>query len=405
MPIATSTITVAQHREQVLAALSPLPAETLPLLSCLGLGAAEDVRSEVQLPRFDNSAMDGYAVRAADVAGAGPAHPVVLPVVGAIGAGQFRASELPPGTATKIMTGAPVPPGADAVVPYEWTDQGVDRVVIQQAATTGRNVRRAGEDVAVGDLVLSAGTRLGPRQLGLVAGVGRTHVTVHRRVRVAVLATGAELRPPGAPLEPGQIHESNSTLLAACVDRAGAVPVSVSVVGDEDDALLRALEDVAADLIVTSGGVSMGDHDVVKHALAPRGVWFGPVAMQPGKPQGFGLVGSRQVPLIAVPGNPVSVFVSFQQFVLPALRRLGGIRPETPAIEWAHLASPVRSPAGRRQFLRGARNDDGTVTAFGGHGSHLTGGLAQADCLVVVTEDDTALEAGARVEVIRIEEL
>jgi molybdopterin molybdotransferase len=393
-----------EHRDRILAALSPMGSFPQPLLDCLGLAAAEDVHAPIQLPTFANSAMDGYAVRWADVATASETSPVHLPVVGEIGAGQAHLVALSPGTAARIMTGAPVPTGADSIVPFEWTDRGIAQVVIERAPTEGEFVRLAGEDIAEGDLVVSAGTVLGPRHLGLLAAVGLPQVPARPRPRVVILSTGTELREPGQQVGHDSIYDANSFLLASAVRRLGGLAYRVGIVPDSPRDFLAALDDqlVRADLVVTSGGISEGEYDVVKEALRPQGVWFGKVAMQPGGPQGFGLVGEDRIPLIAVPGNPVSAYVSFELFVAPALRRLMGIGPEVRATTTARLTHDVTSPPGRRQFLRG-RLEDGTVSPVGGPGSHLIGGLAEADALIVVPEDVTALEAGAAVDVLPLE--
>jgi molybdopterin molybdotransferase len=416
--------TVDEHLGLILEATSSLPEVELALLDALDLSCAEDVHAPLRLPRFDNSAMDGYAVRTADVAAATATTPVTLPVVGDIGAGQSPApvTHLEPGTAAKIMTGAPVPAGADTVVPYEWTDRGATQVRIDRAARAGQHVRYAGEDVAEGDLLVAAGTALGPRHLGLLASVGRSVVRVRRRPRVLVVSTGSELREPGVALQPGAdddaIYDGNSYLLAGAALRAGAVPLRVGLVPDRPEAFLAALDEElgrpdGADLVVTSGGISMGDYDVVKAALASAGtVWFGGLAMQPGKPQGFGTVaaGDREVPFFALPGNPVSSYLSFEMFVRPALRRMMGIAPASRPTVRARLTHSVTSPAGRRQFLRGVvtvGNDGTTVTEVapvGGSGSHLVGDLAASDALIVVPEDVTAVAAGETVTVIRLDQ-
>ncbi|WP_139984401.1 gephyrin-like molybdotransferase Glp [Nocardioides litoris] len=434
--------TVDEHLALVLEATSPLPDFAQPLLDALDLACAEDVRSGLSLPRFDNSAMDGYAVHTVDVATAADESPVVLPVVGQIGAGQTPGgpvTELARGTAAKIMTGAPLPTGADTVVPYEWTDRGAAEVRITRAPVEGQHVRYAGEDVATDDLLVEAGTALGPRHLGLLASVGRSTVRVRPRPRVVIVSTGSELRAPGTALRPGDdddaIYDGNSYLLAAAARRAGAVPYRVGLVPDEPEAFLRALDDQVgrADLVVTSGGISMGDYDVVKAALAPLGtVWFGGLAMQPGKPQGFGHVtagmgagagggaprGSdgtegvepRRVPIFCLPGNPVSSYLSFEMFVRPALRRMMGLVPESRRTVQARLTHDVRSPAGRRQFLRGVISigADGTtvteVQPVGGSGSHLVGDLAASNALIVVPEDVTAVAAGEQVTVVRLDQ-
>ena len=357
----TTLRTVAEHQDQILDSLRPLAPYDQPLLDALGLVAAEDVFAPIALPSFDNSAMDGYAVVQDDVATATDESPVHLPVVGEIGAGQARILALSPGTAVKIMTGAPVPAGADAVVPYEWTDRGVAQVVISRAPERGQHVRSAGEDVAEGDLLIEEGTLLGPRQLGLLASVGRASVVVRPRPRVVILSTGSELRDPGTVRGHDSIYDGNSYMLAAAVRRAGAIAYRVGIVPDEPQAFLDALGDqlVRADAVITTGGVSMGDYDVVKEALAPSGtVWFGGVAMQPGKPQGFGVVGEDEIPIFTLPGNPVSSFISFEMFVLPALRRMMGrlpyARPDRrgDAHPRRDLATRPRAVPARRARLR-----------------------------------------------------
>lgn len=396
-------MTPDELRARILETVRPLDALPQPIGSCLGLVCAEDVHAEIALPRFDNSSMDGYAVHRADVAAATERHPAELPVVGEIGAGQATLVALASGTAAKIMTGAPVPAGCDAVVPYEWTDRGVARVRIDRAPDLHQHIRPAGGDVREGDLVVAAGTRLGPRHLGLLAAVGRTHVLAHPRPRVVVMSTGSELREPGQPLAHDSIYDSNSFQLAGCAQAAGAVAYRVGIVRDEPAAFLRELDDqlVRADLVITSGGVSQGDFDVVKEALSPLGVWFGPVDMQPGKPQGFGLV--EDVPIFTLPGNPVSSYISFQLFVLPAVRRLMGITPEVPPTVRARVTAAMGSPAGKRQFMRGVY-DGAAVTPAGGAASHLLGDLARANCLFVVPEQVTRLETGDEVEVIPLDD-
>ncbi len=401
---------VDDHLARVLAGVEPLEAFPQPLMETLGLAAAEDVTAPINLPSFDNSAMDGYAVRREDVVTATGESPVHLPVVGEIGAGQAQLLALSPGTAAKIMTGAPMPAGADSVVPYEWTDRGVAQVRIERSPNLGQHVRLTGDDVAVGDVLVSHGTVLGPRHLGLLAAVGRSTVQSRPRPRVVVISTGSELREPGTELGHDSIYDGNSFLLAAAARRAGAIAYRVGIVPDEPRAFLDALDDqlVRADIVVTSGGVSQGDFDVVKEALSPlRTVWFGPVAMQPGKPQGFGHVGEDRTPIFTLPGNPVSSYLSFEQFVLPAIRRLMGKLPYARPTTTARLTHPISSPAGRRQFVRAEYSRDHAgpaVTPVGGHGSHLLGDLASSDALVVVPEDVTSLPAGEQVQVQRLDE-
>lgn len=411
-PISPPISTVAEHVDRVLAELAALPITDLPLLECLGLACAQDVHSTIALPSFDNSSMDGYAVVRADVAHASAEHPVVLPVVGQIGAGQADLRTLTPGGAAKIMTGAPVPQGCDAVVPYEWTDRGAEQVRITQAPEPGAHVRGAGQDVSVGDLVVAAGTVLTPRHLGLLASLGLARVPVRPRPRVVVISTGTELREPGAELGHDSIYDGNSFLLAAAVQRLGGVATRVGIVSDDPAVFADALaaELPGADLVVTSGGVSQGDFDVVKAALTSQGVWFGPVAMQPGKPQGFGLLddgSGRHVPILTLPGNPVSAYVSFEVFGVPVLRTMMGLAPLSRPRVSARLTHDVGSPAGREQYLRGALGHDDRgahIGPVGGAGSHLIGELAAADSLIVVPRETTALSAGEQVSVLVLDE-
>jgi molybdopterin molybdotransferase len=408
--MAEGLTSVDDHLARILAAIEPLPDFPQPLMDTLGLAVAEDVVAPISLPSFDNSAMDGYAVRLEDVVTATEESPVHLPVVGEIGAGQASLLALSPGTAAKIMTGAPVPAGADTVVPYEWTDRGVAQVRIDRAPGPGQHVRVAGDDVMAGDVLVSRGTVLGPRHLGLLAAVGRATVRSRPRPRVVVISTGSELREPGTELGHDSIYDGNSFLLAAAARRAGAIAYRVGIVPDEPRAFLDAVNDqlVRADIVVTSGGVSQGDYDVVKEALTPLGsVWFGGVAMQPGKPQGFGRVGEDGTPIFTLPGNPVSSYISFQQFVLPAIRKLMGRTPYARPTVAARLTHAITSPAGRRQFVRAEHAVDKagpSVTPVGGHGSHLIGDLASSDALVVVPEDAVSLAAGEQVQVLRLDE-
>ncbi|WP_309647649.1 gephyrin-like molybdotransferase Glp [Nocardioides sp.] len=406
--MADALLSVDDFRAKVLADLVPAAPVEVALLDALGLVCVDDVTAPLSLPRFDNSAMDGYAVRREDVLGAAEDAPVELPVVGEIGAGRAGPAGIAPGTVAKIMTGAPMPEGADAVVPYEWSDRGATVVRITQAPAEAQHIRRAGGDVREGDHLISAGTPLGPRHLGLLASVGRPTVRVRPRPVVVILSTGSELRAPGEELGADSIYDGNSYLLAASVARAGGVARRVGIVPDDQDAFLTLLHEQleGADVVVTSGGVSQGDFDVVKAALRTLGtVWFGGVAMQPGKPQGFGVVGERQVPIFTLPGNPVSAYISFELFVRPAMRTLMGLQPIVEPTVTATLEGGVSSLSGKRQFLRGrfSRDEAGatvTVKAVGGSGSHLVGDLAASNALIVVPEELTEVVDGAQVQVV-----
>ncbi|MDX6738436.1 gephyrin-like molybdotransferase Glp [Actinocorallia sp. A-T 12471] len=394
---------VSDHLAAIVARLTALPPLRLPLLEAAGTVLAEEVRSPVDLPPFDNSAMDGYAVRAADLA----ALPVTLPVVADIPAGSVATTGVTPGTAARIMTGAPLPEGADTVVQVEWTDGGVREVRIDRAPPLGTSIRRAGGDVRRGDVVLAEGVRLGAAQLGIAASAGRAELLVRPRPRVVVLSTGDELRVPGTPLEPGQIWDSNSFMLAAAVAEAGGVALRRSFVGD-DPAKVRAVLDEQlehADAVITTGGVSMGAYDVVKEVLSGGGeVEFSKVAMRPGKPQGFGLLGGR-VPLFTLPGNPVSAYVSFQVFVRPALRYLQGLAPEGLPAVTAVTESALTSPAGLQHYLRASLTfEDGRyrVSPASAQDSHQMRALANSSGLIVLPADVTELPAGGEAEVLRL---
>ncbi|ANN14854.1 molybdopterin molybdenumtransferase [Amycolatopsis orientalis] len=394
-------ISVDAHRETVTGLLGNAPVLRLPLASAAGLVLAEDVLAGVSLPPFDNSAMDGYAVRAEDVVEA----PVTLPVADDIPAGRVDIGKLEPGTAHRIMTGAPLPPGADAVVMVEHTDAGVTDVRIFRTAVPGAHIRRLGEDVVEGTVALSAGTVLGPAQLGLAAAVGLAEVPVRRPLKVLVVSTGTELVDAPNPLRHGQIYESNSIMLASAIRSLGCEAEVVRSVVDDVDEFRAAIEPRLADvdLLVTSGGVSAGAYEVVKDALTGQGVEFRKVAMQPGGPQGCGRWNG--VPVVTLPGNPVSVLVSFEAFLRPALlAAMGHARVDRQKVR-ARLTESMTSPAGRRQFRRGFyTHSEGEVTGVvgprGGPGSHLLASFTQANCLIVLPEDVDSVAKGDEVDVL-----
>ena len=390
---------VEEHRRVVAGLINPRPPVALPLADALGLVLAVDVVAPLSLPRFDNSAMDGYAVLATDVAAAGQDTPVRLPVAEDIPAGRTDIPTLAAGTAHRIMTGAPLPAGATAVVPVEATDGATDTVTIRSAPREGQHIRRAGEDVTAGTTVLRAGQVVTPAALGLAAALGLGELTVLPRQRVLVVSTGTELVGPGVPLQPGQIYESNGVMLAAAVRDAGADVAASPMTGDDVDAFRETLRGHAADadLILTTGGVSAGAYEVVKDALGGSGdVEFVKVAMQPGMPQGAGTLDG--VPVVTLPGNPVSALVSFEVFVRPALRAAMG-RPdaERPHRE-AVLTEDLTSPRGKRQFRRGVLDGD-AVTSYGPPASHHLRWLASANCLLELGEDVDSVNAGSRVQV------
>ncbi len=396
---------VDDHLAHILDVVRPLPPYEQPLLEALGLPVCEDVDAGVDLPNFDNSAMDGYAVRAEDCAGASVESPVRLPVVGESAAGQTKAYALSHGQALKIMTGAPMPTGADAIVPVEWTDAGIASVSISQEPAEGLHLRRRGEDIRAGDRVLEAGTPLGPRQAAILAATGRARVRARPRPRVVVISTGSELREPGTPLGFDSIYDSNSFALAAQARVADAIAYRVGIVIDDARELTGTLSDqlVRADLVVTSGGVSKGEYDIVKDVLSRLGtVEFVEVGMQPGKPQGFGTIGEDDTPIFTLPGNPVSSYVSFEVFVLPAIRRMMGKLPYRRPMVRARCEEELSSSRGRRQYARGffevtARG--ASVRPVGGQASHVVGGLARSNAFIVVPEAADRVEAGSMVDV------
>ncbi len=401
-------ITVEEYQERVLDQVRELAPRRVGVGDAHGLRLAEDVRAVLAVPPFVNSAMDGFAVRAADVA----SPPVTLPVRGDVPAGTTAPTAVVPGSAVRIMTGAPLPEGADAVVPVELTDQPPGAVELPAAVevrrpvTAGAHLRGRGEDVRPGDTVLTAGTVLAATHLSAAVSAGHGELLVHPRPRVGVLATGDELCPPGVDPGPGRIPDSNSVLMATLVREAGAEPVLLGTVPDDPARLLEVVTGAlpGLDVLVTSGGVSVGTRDVVKVAFAEQ-LHFTAVAMQPGKPQGFGLLEDR-VLVFALPGNPVSVMVSFHVHVAPALRRLVGLPARVP-LGTARAGVDWRCPPGRRQYLPVVVEDDGgpvpsvRPASAGGSGSHLVASLALAQALAVVPEDADAVSAGDEVGLLR----
>ena len=441
-------LSVEEARDRVFAAIAgPKPSEVAWLSEALGRVAAEHLTSPIALPPWDNSAMDGYAIRAADSAAASEDAPAQIEVIGEIRAGQPPDTEVRPGTAVRIATGAPVPPGADAVIPVEQTtpldrtgapagERGRDaagplptRIAAHATIAAGWSIRRKGSDLAAGTTIIEPGTVLTPAVIGLAAGVGLELINVHRRPHVSVLATGDEVRGRGADLGAAGIPDANGPALMAMVEAAGGYPDTLGIAKDTfDDVRQRICAGLigGADLIIVSGGVSVGPYDVVRNAFAEYGeidLWR--VAVQPGKPFAFGTARapgddgtdpSRPPTLLfGLPGNPVSTFVTFELFVRPALRRLAGFRDDDlyRPLDRAVLADDVSKSHGRRGFIRvrvdrdergtPTRDDRGRVTAHlaggaGGQGSHVMSALATADALAVIPEADDTLPAGADVE-------
>ena len=401
-------LSVEEALARVLSAFQPLAAERVPILDALERVLAEDVAAAGDIPPHANSSMDGYAVQSADTTGASTTAPIRLHVVGEVAAGHLPDADVTPGTAVRIMTGAPLPEGADAVVKVEDTSSQETWVDIHAAAPAGQYIRPAGEDVRRGERVLARGTLLRPQEIGMLATLGHTHVQVHRRPRVAILATGDEVLPIDAPLVPGKIRNANSYSNAAQVSKLGGVPILLGIAHDRVEELTAKIEAGLAqdvDLLLTSGGVSVGDFDLVKDVLAAEGeIAFWRVRMKPGKPLAFGHIGG--VPVLGLPGNPVSVMVSFEMFVRPALLKMQGRTDLVRPIVEATLVEAVTRKDERRHYLRvHVEHQEGTYRAHltGGQGSGILSSMVKANGLAIIPEDWTHAEAGSQVSVILLD--
>ena len=401
---------VDRHLADLLALADPLHPFEMHLLDAHDATLAQDVYSSVNLPPWDNSAMDGYAVQFDDLREASAATPIELPVDGDIAAGSAVLPMVIKGHALRIMTGAPIPPGCDAVVPVEWTDGGVETVSISRSPNLGQNIRIKGSDIVSGSLILQKGVRLRSAQIGIAAAAGIATLPTHPHPRVVILSTGDELIEPGSHLSAGKIYESNSWMLAGAAREAGAHAFRVATVPDDAEQFMRILEDqlVRADLVVTTGGVSKGAYDTVKEVLQHLGTMqFETVAMQPGMPQGFGTIGPDNTPIVTLPGNPVSAYVSFQVFVRPMIRRMLGLEPVERQMVRAIVKGTLSSPRGKRSFSRAVIEVvDGryVVTPLDGQGSHMLGTLARSNALIVVPEEVEQISVGDSVLVMMLEE-
>lgn len=419
---ASSMISVDEARDRILAFFGRLPAERRPVLDALGQVLAEDIVAPFDIPPLNNTAMDGYAVRAADTAGASAASPVELTVVADLAAGYVLETAVGAGQAVRIMTGAPIPPGADAVVPFEETDEplrGVgeapargSRVRVFKAAEPSANVRFRGEDVAQGQVVIPAGRVVRPSEVGVLASLGVVEAPVYRRPVVAILSTGDEITVPGEPLLPGRIYDSNAYSVGAQVRKLGGIPRLLGIARDTvEDLTAKIREGLDADMLVTSAGVSRGDFDVVKDVLAREGaIDFWSVRMRPGKPLAFGAFeapGGRKVPHLGLPGNPVSSMVSFELFGRPAIfKMLGRSDWERPMVR-AITRDRVRNSDGRRFFARCivTRGDDGRwyASLTGPQGSGMLTSMSAANGLAVIPEDTPEALPGDEIGVIMLD--
>ena len=412
-------LSVEQAFDKVIASFQPLECEEKPLMDCIGQVLAEDIRSPLALPPLANSGMDGYAVIQADIVGASPAKPSNLSVIGIVAAGHMPDKTVVPGTAIRIMTGAPVPNGADTVIPFEETDEverkregkPLDRVQIFADMPLGCNVRPAGEDVSVGMLVLEKGTSIRAAEVGVIASLGMDKVNVIRRPVGSVLATGDELEVTGTPLSGGRIYDSNSFSVAASIISSGGVPRILGIARDNLGDLNAKLEAaVGSDLVITSAGVSKGDYDIVKDVLNERGEMnFWSVRMRPAKPLAFGHLngsGGKNIPLLGLPGNPVSAMVAFEMFARPAIRTmLGKSRIFRPMIDGVLTAS-IRNDDGRRVYARVEvefKNGEYQATPTGPQGSNILTSMSKANGLAICPDDLSGKDAGEVVQIIMLD--
>jgi molybdopterin molybdotransferase len=404
-------ISVEQALEKVLSYVDVLEEEERPILDCLGQVLAEDIYSPINVPPLDNTAMDGYAVRSRDTQGASRQSPRLLRVIDTVTAGSIPKHKVKPGTAIRIMTGAPIPRGADSVVRFEDTDEPLRKETFAEIGIlceveVGSDIRRAGEDIAQGSIVLRQGTVIRPSEIGVLASLGRSLVKVIRRPVVAILATGDELVDINQPLPPGKIYNSNTYSVAALVVRYGGVPKILGIALDSEDSLAANLRiALKSDMLITTGGVSMGDYDVVKDILAREGeIVFWQVRMKPGKPLAFGRI--KGIPHLGLPGNPVSSMVTFELFARPAIFKMMGKKNlAKPTID-AIIENPVVNSDGRRIFARAAvekRGDQYFARLTGPQGSGILTSMTLANGLVIVPEDKAGVAAGDTVQVMMLD--
>jgi molybdopterin molybdotransferase len=396
-------VTVEEALDKILSRIKPLGFEKVSILEALGRVMAEDIYAHRDIPPLDNSGMDGYAVRAEDIGHASPNHPVRLEVIEDLPAGSIPKKRVEKGRAVRIMTGAPIPKGADTVVPIEDTEKENEFVSVLNAIPAGENIRKAGEDVKEGERVISGGDLIRPAEVGMLASVGCSLVSVYQRPLVAILCTGEELVDVGGDLDEVKIVSSNSYSLAAQVKDCGAIPIQLGIARDRKEEIKeKLLQGIRADVLISSAGVSVGDYDFVKDVLNDLGMEmvFWRVAMKPGRPMAFGILQGK--PVFGLPGNPVSSMVSFEQFVRPSLLKMMGYRQLFRPVIEAVLKEDIQKKPGRRHFVRASvffENDHYFVTLTGAQGSGVLRSMVRANGLIIIPEDREIVRAGEKVRV------
>lgn len=396
-------VTVDEALDKILSHIYPLGFEKVSILDALGRVIAEDIHTHRNIPPLDNSAMDGYAVRFEDIQKASPEHPIRLEVIEDLPAGFISEKKIERGKAIRIMTGAPIPKGADTVIPVEETKKEDESVLIFKAFSRGEHIRQAGEDVKRGDRVISKGDTIRPAEVGMLAAIGRSFVSVYQRPVVAILCTGDELVDVDGELNEFKIISSNSYTLAAQVRDCGATPLQLGIARDRKEEIEEKLhQGIRADVLISSAGVSVGDYDFVKDVMKKLGMEmvFWKVAMRPGQPLAFGTIGGK--PVFGLPGNPVSSMISFEEFVRPSLLKMMGCRQLFRPVIEAILKEEIEKKPGKRYFIRGAVSFEGdqyTVTTTGEQGSGILRSMVRANGLIVIPEDREMVRAGEKVKV------
>lgn len=396
---------VEQHLDAVLETISALEPFEIGLMESRGCVIAEDVVAPWPLPAFDAAAVDGFAVRVADVAGASAELPIKLEVTDVVKVGDRPTGSVVSGCAIRVSAGAALPEDTEAVIPLEFTDGGISHVNVERAAVISQYIRRKGEDIEDSELVLPTGQVMDPRSIGLVAAVGRSSVIARPKPRVVIISVGAELLEPGSEVTPGKVVDSNGIMLAASAAEAGATVYRVGPLSEDITKIRSVIEDqlVRADLVITVGGTGAASYEAIRQVCAGMGeIEYSRVAMQPGTAQGFGWIGADRIPLFTLPGNPVASFISFEMFVRPVLYKMQGRTEVKPKYRRATVETPFSVAAGKTHYVRGVRVDGQShrVRALDIQGTHLIASLARTDCLIVVPEAVREVRAGDTVDVI-----